>query len=100
LASLVVLPVIAGGFRVSASCNNRQSWGDSLSSKFNRHGYLEPGLHALNIAEIEAHFVASFPHSATRKNILIGYRQYLNDVVALVGDCEQYLYQISAIVTR
>jgi hypothetical protein len=82
------LAVIAGSSR-AATFRNR--WGSSLSSKFNWHGYLEPGLHALSILEIEAHFVASFPHSATRKNILIGYKQYSNDVVALVGNCEQYL---------
>jgi hypothetical protein len=45
----------------------------------------------LSDVEIEAQFVTSFPHSSTRKNILDGYKQYSNDIVVLVGQCEQYL---------
>jgi hypothetical protein len=71
--------------------NNQESQGVILSVKFNGHGYLEPGVHGLDPTEIEAQFVTSFPHSTTRKNILVGYKQYSHDIASLVGNCEQYL---------
>lgn len=62
-----------------------------MSWNFNRHGYLEPGLHILDISEIEGHFVTSFPHSTTRKTILDGYQKHAKDLLAVIGECEQYL---------
>jgi hypothetical protein len=58
---------------------------------FNAHGYLEAGLHTFDDDEFEAHFVTSFPHSRTRKAILAGYNQHSEEIVSLVGACEQFL---------
>lgn len=62
-----------------------------MTSKFNTHGYLNAGLHQFSDSEFEAHFVTSFPHSATRKAILEGYKQHAKEITGLVGACEQFL---------
>ena len=62
-----------------------------MSTKFNGHGYLEPGIHTMAKSDIETSFVISFPHSTTRQKILQGYEKHSQEVVSLVGSCEQYL---------
>ncbi|XAT75185.1 hypothetical protein LRC39_09550 [Rhodopseudomonas sp. P1] len=45
----------------------------------------------MDISEIDGHFVASFPHSTTRKTILDGYQNHSKDLLAVLGECEEYL---------
>ncbi|MDD1519984.1 MULTISPECIES: DUF6932 family protein [Bradyrhizobium] len=62
-----------------------------MSAKFNSNGYLDAGIHTLANDELEGHFVASFPHSTTRKPIFAGYNQHAQEITDLVGGCEQLL---------
>jgi hypothetical protein len=42
-------------------------------------------------SDLEATFVTAFPHSSTRGEIIKGYNKHAQEVVALVGSCEQLL---------
>lgn len=58
---------------------------------FNAKGYLEPGLHPMNLDEIEKVFVTPFPHSSTRPNVMSGFRRHTNDLLALVDEYTQFI---------
>lgn len=58
---------------------------------FNQHGYLEPGLHAIDRQELESSFVNGFPHSTTRKDIFKGYCGHFEKLNELVDEFEQFV---------
>jgi hypothetical protein len=65
--------------------------GASVSWSFNGHGYIEPGLHPMAQSDLEATFVTAFPYSSTRGDIMKGYKKHSQEVLTLVGPCEQLL---------
>lgn len=58
---------------------------------FEKNGYLPAGIHKMTAAEFEATFVTAFPFSSTRKPILKGYNQHADELLAVIGQCEQFL---------
>lgn len=52
---------------------------------FNAHGYLDAGLHKMDIGTVEDEFVVPFPHSTTRKTIIDGYKKHSIDLLALIS---------------
>lgn len=58
---------------------------------FNSDGYLEPGLHDLELDEIVEHFVTAFPTSNTRKKIIEGYKIHKAELAQLGLTCIQFL---------
>jgi hypothetical protein len=68
-----------------------ESAGASVSLNFNGHGYIAPGVHPMAPSDLEVTFVTAFPHSSTRGDIMKGYKKHSEEIVALVGSCEQLL---------
>lgn len=62
---------------------------DSLN--FNADGYLEAGLHDMELDGIVEHFVTAFPTSNTRSNIIEGYKKHRGEIVSLGIPCLQFL---------
>lgn len=58
---------------------------------FNSKGYLEPGLHPMDLDEIEKEFVTPFPHSSTRVLVMEGFRRHAEELQAIVAEYIQYL---------
>lgn len=58
---------------------------------FNSDGYLEAGLHDMEIDEIVEHFVTAFPTSNTRLSIIDGYKKHSAEVAALGLSCTELL---------
>lgn len=58
---------------------------------FNADGYLDAGLHDLELEGIIEHFVTAFPHSSSRTAIMAGYQQHRAAVVALGIPCTQLI---------
>ncbi|NBB41601.1 DUF6932 family protein [Sphingobium yanoikuyae] len=58
---------------------------------FNTDGYLEAGLHDLELEAIIEHFVTAFPHSSSRVGIMDGYKAHREAVMALGIPCLQFL---------
>lgn len=58
---------------------------------FNADGYLEAGLHDLELEAIIEHFVTAFPHSSSRETIMDGYKRHRSDVASLGIVCTQLL---------
>jgi hypothetical protein len=65
--------------------------GVCVLGKFNAAGYLDAGLHPMGSVDIEKAFVASFPHSSTRKKIFAGYCHHYSELAAIISHFEQYL---------
>jgi hypothetical protein len=62
-----------------------------LSMTFNSKGYLDAGLHPMDLNEIENVFVTPFPHSSTRKIIMEGFRRHTSDLVDIIKEYIQFL---------
>lgn len=58
---------------------------------FNADGYLEAGLHDMELDGIVEHFVTAFPTSNTRPNIIDGYKRHRDEVAALGVACTEFL---------
>lgn len=58
---------------------------------FNSKGYLEAGLHPMNIDDMEKSFVTPFPHSSTRKNILDNYKKHTDELLQIISDYIQFV---------
>jgi hypothetical protein len=59
--------------------------------KFNADGYLDAGIHDVELPAIEEHFVDGFPSSNTRPKIINGYKQHRAELESLNLDVEQLL---------
>ncbi len=58
---------------------------------FNNEGYLEPGVHTMELHDLENAFVVGFPHSSTRKLIIEGYKEHLNALKEILPSFSQFL---------
>jgi hypothetical protein len=58
---------------------------------FNSNGYLEPGIHDLELSALEEHFVKGFPTSTTRPRIIDGYKRHRSELESLSIELEQLL---------
>jgi hypothetical protein len=59
--------------------------------RFNADGYLDAGIHDVELAEIEEHLVNGFPNSNTRPTIITGYKKHRAELEHLNIDIEQLL---------
>jgi hypothetical protein len=59
--------------------------------KFNKDGYLEAGIHDMELPTIEEHFVNGFPSSSTRPKIIAGYKKHRAELEHLNLNIEQLL---------
>lgn len=58
---------------------------------FNTDGYLEAGLHDMELDGIVEHFVTAFPTSNTRTNIIDGYKKHCQELADLGVACTEFL---------
>lgn len=58
---------------------------------FNADGYLEAGLHDMELDGIVEHFVTAFPTSNTRETIIGGYKKHRDELATLGVTCIQLL---------
>ena len=58
---------------------------------FNANGYLDPGIHDVDLSAIEEHLVRGFPTSTTRPRIIDGYKRHRSELETLSIELEQLL---------
>ena len=58
---------------------------------FNANGFLDPGIHDVELSAIEEHLVRGFPTSTTRPRIIDGYKRHRTDLETLNIELEQLL---------
>jgi hypothetical protein len=58
---------------------------------FNSEGYLEPGVHTMELDSLEHIFVVGFPHPSTRKLILDGYKEHLTALREVIPSFTQFI---------
>jgi hypothetical protein len=58
---------------------------------FNTKGYLDAGLHNMDVKDVENMFVTNFPHSSTRQSIIEGFKKHAAEIGAIIDECTKFL---------